>query len=52
MKLGTSFRKFSTVTEKKGVKRGLNRKAIVPDVMEQSLDKFQVPDWVLLRPES
>ena len=36
----------SAVTEKKGVKRGLE--AIVPDVLQQYLHQFRVPDWVLL----
>lgn len=35
-----------SVTEKKGVKRGL--KAIVPDLLQQYLHQFRVPDWVLL----
>ncbi|XP_015769274.1 PREDICTED: uncharacterized protein LOC107347815 [Acropora digitifera] len=42
VKLGTS----SAVTEKKGVKRGLE--AIVPDVLQQYLHQFRVSDWVLL----
>lgn len=37
---------ITSVTEKKGVKRGL--KAIVPDLLQQYLHQFRVPDWVLL----
>ena len=36
----------TTITKKKGVKRGLE--AIVPDVLQQYLHKFRVPNWVLL----
>ena len=36
----------SSVTEKKGVKRGLE--GLVPDVLQEYLHQFRVPDWVLL----
>jgi len=36
----------TAVTERKGVKRGLE--ALVPDVLQQYLHQFRVPDWVLL----
>ena len=36
----------TTVTAKKGVKRGLE--ALVPDVLQEYLFQFRVPDWVLL----
>ena len=36
----------SSVTEKKGVKRGLED--LVPDVLQEYLHQFRVPDWVLL----
>ena len=36
----------TSVTEKKGVKRGLE--ALVPDVLQKYMNQFRVPDWVLL----
>jgi len=45
VKLGTSLLK-SSVTEKKGIKRGLE--GLVPDVLQEYLHQFRVPDWALL----
>lgn len=36
----------TSVTVKKGVKRGLQ--TLVPDVLQQYMQQFRVPDWVLL----
>lgn len=36
----------TSVTVKKGVKRGLQ--TLVPDVLQQYMQQFCVPDWVLL----
>jgi len=36
----------TSVTKKRGVKGGL--KALVPDVLQQYMHQFRVPDWVLL----
>lgn len=36
----------TSVTEKKGVKRALE--TLVPDVLQQYMRQFRVPDWVLL----
>lgn len=37
---------IDTVTKKKGLKKGLE--ALVPDVLQQYMKQFCVPDWVLL----
>ena len=36
----------NSVTEKKGLKKGLE--TLVPDVLQQYLQQFRVPDWILL----
>ena len=37
----------SSITEKKGVKRG-REDLVLPDMLQEYLHQFRVPDWVLL----